>query len=95
MLVCLSHNAITKRGYVQKEIRYALDAADEQPESTIYLIPPKLVEKLWRVPPIPVSAYKGLNMQMLRRSLLELFDLAVDTTPPNTLPRALPDSAAD
>lgn len=44
VLVCLSHNSITKRGYVHKEVGYALDAADEQPEGAIYLIPLKLEE---------------------------------------------------
>lgn len=42
--VCLSHNSVNKRGYVQKEIRFALDIADEQPEDTIFIIPLKLEE---------------------------------------------------
>lgn len=41
-IVCLSKGSISKSGYIQKEIRYALDIADEQPEGTIYLIPVKL-----------------------------------------------------
>ena len=44
VLVCLSSGSISKRGYVQKEIKFALDAADEQPEGTIFLIPVKLEE---------------------------------------------------
>jgi hypothetical protein len=44
VVVCLSKGSITKSGYVQKEIKYALDAADEQPEGTIFLIPLKLEE---------------------------------------------------
>jgi len=44
VIVCLSHKAINKSGYVQKEIKFALDKADEQPEDTIYLIPLKLEE---------------------------------------------------
>lgn len=44
VLVCLSQSAVTKKGFVQKEIRFALDAADEQPEGTIYIIPVKLEE---------------------------------------------------
>lgn len=39
VLVCLSPQSITKAGYVQKEIKFALDIADEQPEGTIFLIP--------------------------------------------------------
>jgi len=44
VIVCLSHKAINKAGYIQKEIKDALDAADEQPEGTIFLIPLKLEE---------------------------------------------------
>lgn len=39
VLVCLSHTATTKTGYVQKEIREALERADERPEGQIFLIP--------------------------------------------------------
>ncbi len=42
VIVCLSASSVTKAGFVQKEIKYALDAADEQPEDTIYLIPLRL-----------------------------------------------------
>src|SRR6185369_16999509 len=41
-IVCLSKSSITKKGYVQKEIKYTLDVADEQPEGTIFIIPLKL-----------------------------------------------------
>ncbi len=44
VLVCLSRTALTKAGYVQKEIRIALDVADRQPESTVFVIPVKLEE---------------------------------------------------
>jgi PAS domain S-box-containing protein len=44
VIVCLSRGSITKAGYIQKEIKYALDIADEQPEGTIFLIPLKLEE---------------------------------------------------
>lgn len=44
VVVCLSRSAISKEGFVQKEIRYALDAADEKPEGTIFLIPLKFEE---------------------------------------------------
>jgi hypothetical protein len=35
---------VSKAGYVQKEIKLALDVADEQPEDTIFIIPLKLEE---------------------------------------------------
>ena len=44
VLVCLSRESITKAGYVQKEIRLALDVSDEQPEGAIFLIPGRLEE---------------------------------------------------
>jgi formylglycine-generating enzyme required for sulfatase activity len=42
VLVCLSRAAVSKAGYLQKEIRQALDVADEQPEGATFLIPVKL-----------------------------------------------------
>jgi hypothetical protein len=42
VLVCLSKSATTKSGFVQKEVVFALDVADKQPEGTIYLIPVRL-----------------------------------------------------
>ncbi len=44
VIVCLSKRSIDKAGYVQKEIKIALDVADQQPEDTIFLIPLKLEE---------------------------------------------------
>lgn len=42
VIVCLSKDSVNKRGYVQKEIKYALDVADEHPEDAIFLIPVRL-----------------------------------------------------
>lgn len=44
VLVCLSKSSVTKEGFVQKEIRIALDVADRKPEDTIYIIPARLEE---------------------------------------------------
>lgn len=44
VIVCLSENSINKDGYVQKEIKFALDVADEKPEGTIFIIPARLEE---------------------------------------------------
>ncbi len=44
VLVCLSTNAINKRGYVQKEIVMALDVLDQIPEGQIFLVPVMLEE---------------------------------------------------
>lgn len=42
VIVFLSKASITKEGYVQKEIKIALDTADEKPDGTIFLIPVRL-----------------------------------------------------
>lgn len=44
VVVCLSKQSVSKIGFVQKEIKYALDVADKQPEGSIYIIPTKLEE---------------------------------------------------
>jgi cell division protein FtsZ len=44
VVVCISNNSVSKEGYVQKEIKRALDIADEKPEGTIFIIPLKLEE---------------------------------------------------
>ena len=44
VVVCLSPTSISKEGFIQKEIRYALDVADEKPEGTVFIIPAKLKE---------------------------------------------------
>ena len=42
VLICLSENSVNKEGYVQKEITFALDRAQEMPEGRIFLIPVRL-----------------------------------------------------
>jgi TIR domain len=44
IIICLTKNSIDKEGYVQKEIRFALDKALEMPEGRIFLIPARLEE---------------------------------------------------
>lgn len=44
IIVFLSNNSINKRGYVQKEIKEALDAADKMPEGDVFIIPVRLEE---------------------------------------------------
>lgn len=44
IIVCLSKGSITKEGYVQREIKTALDYSDEKPEGTTYIIPIRLEE---------------------------------------------------
>jgi formylglycine-generating enzyme required for sulfatase activity len=42
IIICLSKVSVAKEGYVNKEIRLALKAADEKPEGAIYIIPLRL-----------------------------------------------------
>ena len=72
VLVCLSRTAINKAGFVHKEIKYALDVADEQPEGAIFIIPVRLEEcdvperlRRWQW----VDFYKDQGYTLLRRAL--------------------------
>ena len=42
VVVCLSKKSVDKTGFVQREIRIALDAAEERPENSIYIIPARI-----------------------------------------------------
>jgi hypothetical protein len=44
ILLCLSKKSVDKEGYVQREVRIALDRALEMPEGRIFLIPARLEE---------------------------------------------------
>src|SRR5687768_15475421 len=44
IIVLLSKNSITKEGYVQREIKFALDKALDMPEGRIFLIPARIEE---------------------------------------------------
>jgi hypothetical protein len=42
VLVCLSRESISRTGYVQREIREVLDAADARPEGSLFVVPARL-----------------------------------------------------
>jgi len=42
IIVCLSVNSVRKEGFVQKEIAFAVDVAEEKPEDVIFIIPVRL-----------------------------------------------------
>ena len=44
VVVCLSRKSISKEGFVQREIREALDIAQEKPQGTIFVVPLRLEE---------------------------------------------------
>ena len=70
VIVCLSRGSIGRKGYVQKEIKYALDVADQQPEGAIFLIPLKLEdcdapERLCRWQWVDLFVEKGYDRLLL------------------------------
>ncbi|MFF7284531.1 TIR domain-containing protein [Streptomyces griseorubiginosus] len=44
IVVCFSPNSVSKRGYIQKEVRVALQLLEEVPEGEIFVIPARLRE---------------------------------------------------
>ncbi len=42
VIVCLSTKSVDKAGYVQEELRFVLNIADEKPEGTIFVVPLRL-----------------------------------------------------
>jgi hypothetical protein len=44
ILLCLSKKSVSKEGFIQKEMRLALDRGLEMPEGEIFLIPARLEE---------------------------------------------------
>jgi len=44
VLVCLSTRSVNKAGYLQREIKFALDVLEEQPEGMIFIVPVRIEE---------------------------------------------------
>jgi hypothetical protein len=42
VIACISKHSVSKFGYLQKELRMALDVADEAPEGAAFVIPLRL-----------------------------------------------------
>ncbi len=42
ILICLSNNSVSKTGFVQNEMKLAVEAAQSRPEGSIYIIPTRL-----------------------------------------------------
>ena len=87
VVVCLSKKSITKEGYVQKEIKFALDIAEEKPEGTIFLIPARLEDctvpdrlSRWHW----VDLYEDNGFIMLLRSLKLRADAVGATVEPTS-----------
>ncbi len=76
VIVTLSTDSVSKEGYVQKELRFALDIALEKPEGTIFILPVRLddCERPRRLRPIQGIDYFPLERRAvayarLRQSL--------------------------
>lgn len=72
VIVCFSNKSVNKTGYIQREIKYALDVADEQPAGAIFLIPLKLEEceipdalRRWQY----VNYFEGSGYERLMKAL--------------------------
>lgn len=59
VLVCLSRASINKEGYIQKELKLALDVADEKPDGTIFIIPKRLEDC---TVPLRLSRWQWVNL---------------------------------
>jgi hypothetical protein len=91
IIICLSEKSVQKEGYIQKEIKFALDIAEEKPEGTIYIIPArlepcevpsKLKDRQW-VDLFTPKGYPKLRTALRARS--KLLGLTTDTTESNEL----------
>ncbi len=59
IIICLTPNSMSKEGYVQKEIKFALDKAMEMPEGRIFIIPARLEECEL---PFSLRRYQAVNL---------------------------------
>src|SRR5262249_52000416 len=78
VLVYLSSKSTVKPGFVQREIRFALDVANQQPEGSIYLIPVRLEPcdvphrlGTWQWVDLFTLGGYGRLLQTLRRTILD------------------------
>jgi TIR domain-containing protein/HEAT repeat protein len=93
VIVCLSRHAINKKGYVQKEIKFALDAADEQPEGAIYLIPVgledcELPQRLKHLHCVNLQGSRGFE-QLMRSLKVRAESLGITENPSSIKPASI------
>ena len=76
VLVCLSTHSVDKEGYVQKELRFVLNIADEKPEGTIFVVPLRLDDcqvprriRAWQYVDYFPKSHRKLAYQRLLESL--------------------------
>jgi hypothetical protein len=97
VVVCLSRNSITRQGYVQRELKFALDLLEEQPEDSVFLMPvrleecdvPQRLEHLHYCDLYSESGYNRLILSMHFRANQLGLQMHTGAKPPN--PAAQPD----
>jgi hypothetical protein len=76
IVICLSSASTRRVGYLQKELRYALEVAERQPEGRIFLIPallepcevPRSLEHLHYVRLFEKSGFDSLVAALISRT---------------------------
>lgn len=76
-IACLSRHSVDKRGYVQTELRKALNVADQFPEGAVYMLPVRLEDCVvpsrltkWQY----IDLFRDDGYQRLLKSLWAAFD---------------------
>ena len=76
VIVCASSRSVTKEGYIQRELKFALDIALEKPEGTIFIIPLRLDDcdvprrlRSWQYVDYFPSEKRKVSIQRLLQSL--------------------------
>jgi hypothetical protein len=99
ILLCLSRKSVDREGYVQKEIRLALNRALEMPDGRIFLIPGKLEEcelprSLQSYQSVDLFTEKGLEKLVqsfnLRARQVGAKPLSADGSPAPEIKKAAP-----
>jgi biotin operon repressor len=73
VIICLSSNSVTKRGYIQKEIRKAQSVLEKIPEGDVYIIPIRL-DKCEVPTALITRQWLDWNEPNAQKRLLEAFD---------------------
>lgn len=89
VIVFLSTGSITKEGYVQRELKFVLDIAQEKPEATIFIIPLRLDNckpprrlRTWQYVDYFPSEQREETYQRLIKSLRVRYNQKFSITPP-------------
>jgi hypothetical protein len=100
IIICLTKNSVDKEGYVQKEIKFALDKALEMPEGRIFLIPvrfedcevPSALMRYQWVDLFDETGYSKMMMALklrakqLDRPVVEIIKKSIETKKPIPVP---------